>query len=299
MEAREKLSRKIDSRADIFMRREFEIQLAEVRAKTAPIVNAEVDEFVFVPNATHGVNTVATNIDWVEGDIIVVYATTYGAVTQTMKHLCDRNPGIRLEVIITKFPCYHSEIVEATEAVLAKYNKPTGNVRGGDAPPTATGLSDKERVRMVVVDGIASVPGVIYPWEDVVSLCHKYGALSLVDAAHSIGQHHVDVKKSDPDFWVTNCHKWLMSHRASAAMYVPFRNQRLIRSSFPTGHFYESERYPTVGGAPHPWKFVEQFGWNGTNDWTQFLSVGDAIDFRKSIGGEDRIIAYNHSLAVA
>jgi selenocysteine lyase/cysteine desulfurase len=44
---------------------------------------------------------------------------------------------------------------------------------------------------------------VIYPWEDIVGICKKYGVLSLIDAAHSIGQVKTNVKKSDPDFWVS------------------------------------------------------------------------------------------------
>lgn len=107
-----------------------------------------------------------------------------------------------------EFPCYHSEIVKKTEEVLAKYNQ-SRTVRPYE-PSTAIGVNSHERVRLVVIDSIASVPGVIYPWEQVVALCRKYGALSLVDAAHSIGQHKVDMKKADPDFFISNCHKWLM-----------------------------------------------------------------------------------------
>ena len=33
-------------------------------------------------------------------------------------------------------------------------------------------------------------------------------------------------------------------------------------------------------------------------DWRSLLTIADAIEFRKSIGGEERIMQYNHSLAV-
>jgi kynureninase len=128
-----------------------------------------------------------------------------------MKYYCDRHPGIKLEIILVAFPCYHSQILKQTEDVLAKYNKPASNVRGGSEPAIAVGVTANERVRMLVIDSIASTPGVQYPWEELVSLCHKYGVFSLVDAAHSIGQHHVDMKKADPDFFISNCHKWLMT----------------------------------------------------------------------------------------
>jgi aspartate aminotransferase-like enzyme len=43
----------------------------------------------------------------------------------------------------------------------------------------------------------------ISPWEKVVGVCRKYGVLSLVDGAHSIGQHKIDVGASKCDFFVT------------------------------------------------------------------------------------------------
>ncbi|GMK58918.1 hypothetical protein CspeluHIS016_0603600 [Cutaneotrichosporon spelunceum] len=297
-DAKEKLGRRMETAVDRYMRRKLEPTIEDIRKQVAPMINATAEEVVLVPNATHGVNTISVNIDWKDGDVIVVYATTYNAVSQTMKCVCDRNPGVKLEIILVDLPCYHSEIVEKTEAVFAKYNKPTGNTRGGSEPAVATGVSAKERVRLVVVDSISSMPGVVYPWQQVTQLCHQYGVLSLVDAAHSIGQHHVDMKEADPDFFISNCHKWLMTFRGGALMFVARRNQRLIRSSFPTGHYYESERYPTVD-VTHPWAFAPQFSWNGTADFTSYLTIPDTLKFRESIGGEDRIIAYNHSLAVA
>ena len=43
----------------------------------------------------------------------------------------------------------------------------------------------------------------VLPWQEVVEVCRKYGVLSLVDGAHSIGQHKVDVGASKCDFFVT------------------------------------------------------------------------------------------------
>lgn len=43
---------------------------------------------------------------------------------------------------------------------------------------------------------------------------------------------------------------------------------------------------------------MPQYGWTGTQDWTPYMTIPAALKFRKSIGGEDRIMAYCHSLAV-
>lgn len=81
-------------------------------------------------------------------------------------------------------------------------------------------------------------------------------------------------------------------------MYVAPRNHTLICTTFPTGHYYESDKYPTEG-YPHPWAFAKQFGWSGTGDFTPYLTVPVALKFRRDIGGEERIMAYSHSIAIA
>nr|XP_018259566.1 uncharacterized protein I303_07634 [Kwoniella dejecticola CBS 10117]OBR81724.1 hypothetical protein I303_07634 [Kwoniella dejecticola CBS 10117] len=276
IEKMHRLSTQIESNPDYFMRRAWLPLLNKVREEVSSMIGARQEEVVIVPNTTHGVNTVLNNFEWAEGDIIVVYTSTYGAVGQMVKCICDKNPQIRMEIVDDVFPCTHQEIVNKSEEIL---------------------IQAHERIRCVVVDAIASNPGVIYPWEEIVRLCKKYGAMSIVDAAHAIGQVEVDVKKADCDFWVSNCHKWLHSHRGGAVLYVPIRNQYLMRSSFPTSAGYESTRYPTQG-MDRPWTFVEQFQWTGTVDWAPFFSITDAIDFRRSIGGEQRIMKYCHTLAV-
>ena len=53
------------------MRLELEGLLDNTRARVAKLIGAETDEVVFVPNATHGVNTVLRNFEWHEGDVLI------------------------------------------------------------------------------------------------------------------------------------------------------------------------------------------------------------------------------------
>ncbi|WWC92518.1 uncharacterized protein L201_007477 [Kwoniella dendrophila CBS 6074] len=289
------LSDEIESNPDLFMRRSWLPKLNKVRNELSEMIGARQEEVVIVPNTTHGIQTILSNIEWTDGDIIVIYTSTYGAVGQMVKCICDKNPKIRLEVIDDVFPCTHKEIIEKSETLLSQYNEIAKPNYTGISKPT--GIKADERIKLVLLDAIASNPGVIYPWEDIVHLCKEYGALSLVDAAHAIGQIEVDVKTAECDFWVSNCHKWLHSHRGGAVMYVPTRNQHLIRTTLPTSAGYESSRYPTQG-IDRPWSFVEQYTWTGTMDWTPYMTITDALEFRRSIGGEKRIMRYCHSLAV-
>jgi len=75
------------------------------------------------------------------------------------------------------------------------------------------------------------------------------------------------------------------------------RNQDLVKSSFPVSAAYNSTRYP-YPQSTREWGFGLQYEWNGTCDWTNFLSIGAAIQWRKDIGGEERVMDYCHSLAV-
>jgi hypothetical protein len=64
-----------------------------------------------------------------------------------------------MEVVNINFPCPRSLVVEKTEAVLKKYNEPAVPSYTGESKPTGKG--DK-RVKMVVLDAIASNPGSVY-----------------------------------------------------------------------------------------------------------------------------------------
>lgn len=81
---------------------------------------------------------------------------------------------------------------------------------------------------MAVFDALSSLPGVRFPFEIINSIVHENNILSLIDGAHAIGQIELNLKELNPDFFITNCHKWLFSPRGCAILYVPKRNQGFI-----------------------------------------------------------------------
>lgn len=152
-------------------------------------------------------------------------------------------------------------------------------------------------IRMAVFDHIASLPGVKLPWIELIKLCRRYQVLSIVDGAHGIGHVQLDLHTADPDFFVSNCHKWLHSPRPTAILYVPERNQHLIYS-MPIVYGYISGKYRRANGSSilpagmGKTPFIFEFEAHSTIDYSPFLATKDAIEYRESIGGEAKIIKY-------
>ncbi|KAF8478308.1 PLP-dependent transferase [Gautieria morchelliformis] len=279
-EAVEVLSAEIESRPDRFMRRLYEDRLTTVRERLARLVGAAGDEIVMVPNATHGINTVLRNLTWNSDDNIVGAMTTYGAVLRTQQYIHDLPPHPKISNMKLAFPTTHAAILDDFRAHLQA-------------------LSRKPNQKVVaIIDSVVSNPGCVLPWEQMVQICKEENVLSIVDAAHSIGQQVLNLGKTSPDFWVSNCNKWLFAKRGCAVLYVPRHNQHLIRSAIPTSFGYVSPEDPDLPHTPKAPNFVGQFDWTGTIDPLPFLSVMPALDFRAKLGGEACINEYCHSLAV-
>lgn len=117
---------------------------------------------------------------------------------------------VELVSIHLDYPLEDDEIVELTREAIERENSNGGNFR------------------MAVFDAITSVPGVRFPFEKINRLVQDNGILSLIDAAHAIGQIELNLGELDADFFVANCHKWSFTPRGCAILYVPSRNQGFV-----------------------------------------------------------------------
>ena len=143
-----------------------------------------------------------------------------------------------------------------------------------------------------------------FPFEAVTTACREKGILSLIDGAQGIGMVDIDLSAVDPDFFISNCHKWLHTPRGCAVFYVPVRNQHLIRSSVPTSYRFvpqsslsQDDQGSTSRLNPNP-TFAAQFEFVGTLDNAPYLCVKDAIKWREEVlGGEEHILTSLTQLA--
>ncbi|KAH7925192.1 PLP-dependent transferase [Leucogyrophana mollusca] len=280
LEASEKISAQIESNPDAFFRLEYQPLLNAARASVAKLIHAGVDECVLVSNVALGINTVLRNLQWGENDTLITTNVTFDSIARAARHITSTPPYPKSSEFNLSFPSSRS-------VILTRFREHLRSVKES-SPQSPT------RKIVAVIDSVLSTPAVLMPWREMVEVCREEGVLSVIDAAHSIGQEtDINLMKVSPDFWVSSCCKWLYSKRGCAVLYVPKRNQHLITTSLPTAINYMSPSPDDVFS-----DFETRFFWCGSNDMTAPLSLTSAVKFRELLGGEERINAYCRQLAL-
>lgn len=181
-----------EARPDQFIRYDTPKALDESRAAVARMLNVARNEIVFVKNATSGINTVLRNLTYSPGDVAIYFSTIYGAIEKTLVSIGETTP-LKARKVEYQFPIGHEELVRRF----------VDTVRAAKA--------DGLNVRFAVFDTIVSMPGVRFPFEKLVEACREEGVLSVIDGAHGIGQIPLDLGELQPDFFTSNCHKYVHS----------------------------------------------------------------------------------------
>ncbi len=194
------MQRYVSERPDVFITYKLPKLIDESRKAVSPLLGVDMDEVVFVPNATTGVNIVLRNLKFEEGDVIVHFSTIYDSCEKTIESVGELGP-LRPASIPLTYPIEDDEIVKRFRDRVLQERKAGRNVK------------------IAMFDTVLTFPGVRVPWENLVAVCRELGVLSLVDGAHGIG--NIDLThlgKVSPDFFVSNCHKYVFAFLSAYAI---------------------------------------------------------------------------------
>jgi len=243
----------LEDNPDLWFRNTSFDLLQDVLKSVGPLVNADPQDLVFVPNATTAINSIFQSLQrqLKSKDSVLMLDLTYQAIKHTIFDTCDKTGAKVIELTIP-LP------IKSKEDIIALVEKT---------------LNENNSIRVALFDHITSSIGVILPVKELSALCRKRNIISIIDAAHAIGQVEIDLKEINPDFYTSNFHKWAFGPKGSAFMFVNKNNQNWI--------------HPVV--TSHEWKssdFRKRFWMQGTREETMFAAAGAGLKFLQAIGIE-------------
>lgn len=230
-----------------FFRHRFDTALLDSRTELGAFLGADADELVYVPNATFGLNVVARSLSLQAGDTIVTTDHEYGALDRVWQFVCERRGShyIRQEI-----PLPIQSPADVVEAVWS-------------------GVT--ERTRVLFISHITSPTALVLPIAELIAQARAAGIVTVVDGAHAPGQIPLALHTLGADFYVGNCHKWMMSPKGAGFLYARREMQPLLQ---PLIVSWGAQRNSASGSA-----FIDEHEYQGTRDVAASLTVPDAIRF--------------------
>jgi isopenicillin-N epimerase len=232
-----------------FLGRDLNDFLFVARQQLGEYLHASAEDLVFIPNATHGVNIVARSLNLEPGNQILTTNHEYGACDYTWEYLCIKS-GVNYIHQEIQIPIGNDE--EIVEEFWRGVNKNT---------------------KVIYLSQITSPTAFIMPVDKICKRARQNGILTVVDSAHAPGQIEVDLQTLGADIVFGNCHKWMLSPKGAAFLYVRKEIQPLIEPLIVSWGFRSTPETSTGS------RYIDIMQWTGTRDPSAFLSVPAAIQF--------------------
>jgi isopenicillin-N epimerase len=236
-------------------------ELRRAAGLIARVAGGRGEDWVFVDNATTGVNAVLFSLALAPGEKILTTSQSYRAVANAMVHHARRAGAEVVEVALPVPVPGPDEVVAAIAAGLA---------RG--------------RVRLAVVDHVTSPTAAVLPVAEIAAACRQAGAALLVDGAHAPGMLALDVPAIGCDWYVGNAHKWMFAPRGCGLLW--------------TSPARAAQTHPTVISHGAGRGLTAEFDWTGTRDPSPWLALEAAIAFMEGLGAA-AVRSHNRTLALA
>jgi isopenicillin-N epimerase len=241
----------------LFLGRELPALMRESRVAVGEYLNANPDDLVYIPNATHGINIVARSLELTPDDEILTSDHEYGACDYAWEFNCDKTGATYIHQPIALPVHTEKEIVE--------------QFWRGVTP----------RTKVMYLSHITSSTALRLPVDEICKRARERGILTVIDAAHAPGQIPVDLQSLDADIVFGNCHKWMLAPKGSAFLFARPEVQQLIR---PLVVSWGTHPTPDIATGS---RFIDILQWTGTKDPSAALAVPTAIQFMQGHNWEE------------
>ena len=255
--------RELESQPVDFLGRRLEELMRKPREALAPFLGAQPDDIVGLTNATLALNIVAQSLDLKPGDEILTTDHEYAALEKTWAYVA-RKTGARIVVAPISLPLVSEDTFTAD---LLAHMSP--------------------RTRVLFVSHITSPTALLFPIASIVAEARERGIWTVIDGAHTPGHIPLDLGALGADFYAGNCHKWLMTPKGSAFLYVRPELQNLINPLVISHGWTAQSKEPNAKGAFGNSPFIDELEMQGTRDPSALLSIPAALDFRASHAWND------------
>lgn len=212
-------------------------------------INCPPESLVYVPNPTHAINLLAKSLNLNPGDEILTTSLEYGAMDRTWKFYCRKTGAKYIQQKIT-LP------LSSKEEFIREFWE---------------GYS--ERTKVVFISQITSSTALILPVMEIVTEAKKRGLITIVDGAHVPGHIPLDIQNLDTDYYTGACHKWMMTPKGSSFLYARKELKEKLEPLI-ISWGYES-------AAPSGNLYFDYHQFNGTRDFSAYLTIPKAIEFRE------------------
>ena len=234
-----------------FYDRLLEPALDRARSVASSFFGTEKDNFVFVENATFGMNVVADSFPLVSGDEVLLNNHEYGAVQRIWQRACQRQGATVRMVDLPRR-------IESSDQIVQSILSGVG-----------------EKTKLVVISHITSPTALIMPIQEICEELRQRGVAVCVDGPHAPAQIELDIDQLGCDFYTASCHKWLCGSLGSGFLVAAPKWHEVMEPQLKSW----GRLLPAM---PEQW--FDEFTWSGTRDPSCYLSVVDAIEFMESIG---------------
>jgi len=222
--------------------------LRKSREDLSNFISCDEDDIIFIPNPTTAINSIIRSLKFNTSHEVLTSNHEYGAMVRAWEWF-SKDKGYNLIPFKLKLP------FTTKRNFLDDFWKGVTN-----------------NTKIIFISHITSPTAIIFPIKEICQRAKKEGILTIIDGAHAPGHIDLHISSFDPDIYIGACHKWLSAPKGSSFMYVKKEIQNLID---PLIISWGKE----VDPSPSPFIYENQY--QGTRDFSPFLSVSSAISFQK------------------